>query len=108
MLNSSYEVDTVPCIPEGIQVLLSPANNDVQDVEVSWNSSHCAEDFEVDVEGQIEKDPFSLYSLRSYWTARTFFQFPVPCSSTYKISVTARNPTGISSPSNPSTGFTGK
>ncbi|XP_048395792.2 fibronectin type III domain-containing protein 7-like [Stegostoma tigrinum] len=106
MLNSSYEVGTVPCIPEGIQVILSPASNGVQDIDVSWKISHCAEEYQVDVEGQIEGDPFSLYSLRSYWTARTFFQFPIPCSSTYNISVTARNPTGISSPSNPLTGYT--
>ncbi|XP_078417920.1 fibronectin type III domain-containing protein 7-like [Cetorhinus maximus] len=106
MLNTSYEVGTVPCVPEDIQATLSPASNGVQDIEISWKSSHCAEDYEVGIEGQIEKDPFSLYTLQSYWTPRTFFQFPVPCSSTYNISVTARNAAGISSPSIPLAGIT--
>ncbi|XP_067845700.1 fibronectin type III domain-containing protein 7-like [Heptranchias perlo] len=106
MLNASYEVGTVPCLPEDIQAMLSPASNGVQDIEVSWKGSHCAEDYEVNIEGQIEQDPFSMFTLHSYWTPRMFFQFPVPCSSTYNISVTARNPAGISSPSIPITDIT--
>ncbi|GCB65250.1 hypothetical protein scyTo_0007677 [Scyliorhinus torazame] len=106
ILNASSEVDTVPCVPEDIQVALSPVSNAVQDIDVSWGSSNCAEDYEVDIDGQIEDDPFSLYTFRSYWTPSTFFEFPVLCSSTYNISVTARNPAGTSSPSIPLTGFT--
>ncbi|XP_078263980.1 fibronectin type III domain-containing protein 7-like [Rhinoraja longicauda] len=106
MIKSTYEVSTVPCVPEDIEVILSPASNGVQELEVNWNECHCAADYEVDITGQIEQDPFSMFTLRSYWTTRTFFQFPVPCSSTYDISVTARNVAGISSPSAPSSGLT--
>ncbi|XP_051866723.1 fibronectin type III domain-containing protein 7-like [Pristis pectinata] len=106
MINAAYEVGTVPCVPEDIEAILGPASNGVQDIEVNWKDSHCAEDYEVDIKGQIEEDPFSLYTLRSYWTTRMFFQFPVPCSSTYNISVTARNSAGVSSPSIPLSGQT--
>ncbi|XP_069794080.1 fibronectin type III domain-containing protein 7-like isoform X2 [Narcine bancroftii] len=106
MINTTYEVGTVPCTPEDVEAILNPVINGVQEIEVIWKDSHCGEDYEVDIKGQIEEDPFSLYTLRSYWTTRTFFQFPLPCSSTYDISVTARNPAGISSPSAPLTGLT--
>ncbi|XP_038650716.1 uncharacterized protein LOC119964794 [Scyliorhinus canicula] len=106
ILNASSEVDTVPCVPGDIQVALSPASNGVQGIDISWGSSNCAEDYEVNIDGQIEDDPFSLYTLRSYWTPSTFFEFPVLCSSTYNISVTARNPAGTSSPSIPLAGLT--
>ncbi|XP_059839610.1 fibronectin type III domain-containing protein 7-like [Hypanus sabinus] len=105
IIETTYEAGTVPCVPEDIEAILGPASNGVQEIEVSWMDSHCAEDYEVDINGQIEQDPFSLYALRSYWTTRTFFQFPIPCSSTYNISVTARNSAGVSSPSTPLSGF---
>ncbi|XP_032883843.1 uncharacterized protein LOC116977489 isoform X5 [Amblyraja radiata] len=106
IIKSAYEVSTVPCAPEDIEVVSGPASNGVQELEVNWNDSHCAADYEVDITGQIEQDPFSMFTLRSYWTTRTFFQFPVPCSSTYDIFVTARNAAGISSPSVPLLGLT--
>ncbi|CAJ0938547.1 unnamed protein product [Ranitomeya imitator] len=58
------------------------------------------------IQGQIGTDPESAFVLNSYWTSYMDFYIPVPCSSMYNVTVTARNPSGSSDPSSPMVGYT--
>lgn len=98
---------TVPCPPDEVETSIYHGDVKPQEVEISWNGSHCGTDYMATVQGQIGYDPESSFTLNSYWTSYMDFYIPVPCSSFYNVTVTARNPAGSSSPSTPIIGYTG-
>ncbi|XP_073498930.1 fibronectin type III domain-containing protein 7-like [Phyllobates terribilis] len=108
--NSSYTTPigfgAVPCSPSEVETLIYRGSVKPQEVEITWNGSHCGSDYMATIQGQIGKDPESTFVLNSYWTSYMDFYIPVPCSSVYNVTVTARNPSGPSDPSSPIVGYT--
>ncbi|XP_069593413.1 uncharacterized protein [Ranitomeya imitator] len=108
--NSSYTTDigfgAVPCSPSEVETSIYHGGVKPQEVEITWNGSHCGSDYMATIQGQIGTDPESAFVLNSYWTSYMDFYIPVPCSSMYNVTVTARNPSGSSDPSSPMVGYT--
>lgn len=96
-----------PCPPASIQVKVRRLT--VMEVAmVSWSAVECPEvEYLVMLSGQIEGDPLAGIEVSSYWTDRTYFEFPLPCGTSYSIQVTAQNSAGTSDPSETTTGTTG-
>ncbi|XP_063075940.1 uncharacterized protein LOC134465972, partial [Engraulis encrasicolus] len=87
-LNSSQ----VPCAPEWLQVSHLPAQADMQMLMFAWDPVDCpGAQYEVEITGSIDGDPAMQMEVSSYWTQRTFFELPLPCSSTYSATVCARS-----------------
>ncbi|XP_071983673.1 uncharacterized protein [Engystomops pustulosus] len=108
--NSSYTTPigfgAVPCSPSEVETTIYRGTVKPQEVEITWNGSHCGSDYMATIQGQIGRDPESAFVFNSYWTSYMDFYIPVPCSSIYNITVTARNTAGPSQPSNPIMGYT--
>ncbi|XP_029474400.1 uncharacterized protein LOC115100214 [Rhinatrema bivittatum] len=96
----------VPCSPDQVEASNYHSTVTSQEVEVTWSESQCGNDYMATVQGQIENDPLSQFVLNSSWTTCLDFYIPTPCSSSYNITVIARNSAGLSSPSPPISGFT--
>ncbi|XP_075142276.1 fibronectin type III domain-containing protein 7-like [Leptodactylus fuscus] len=96
----------VPCAPRQVETSIYRGSLKPQEVEVSWNGSHCGSDYMATIQGQIGLNPESAFVLNSYWTSYMDFYIPVPCSSIYNVTVTARNTAGPSYPSTPIMGYT--
>ncbi|XP_044157779.1 fibronectin type III domain-containing protein 7-like isoform X1 [Bufo gargarizans] len=108
--NSSYTTPigfgAVPCPPSEVDTLIYHGSVKPQEVEITWNGSNCGSDYMATIQGQIGTDLESAFVLNSYWTSYMDFYIPVPCSSIYNVTVTARNQAGPSYPSIPITGRT--
>ncbi|XP_056379485.1 uncharacterized protein LOC130275479 isoform X3 [Hyla sarda] len=96
----------VPCPPSEVESSIYRGSVKPQEVEVAWNESHCGSDYMATIQGQIGYDPESAFVLNSYWTSYMDFYIPVPCSSVYNVTVTARNAAGPSYPTDPIIGYT--
>ncbi|CAH2311728.1 serine-rich adhesin for platelets-like [Pelobates cultripes] len=108
--NSSFSspvlAGVVPCPPGQVKTLIYHRTVKPQEVEITWNGSHCGEEYMATVQGEIGNDAESSFILHSYWTSYMDFYIPVPCSSSYNVTVTARNLAGVSDPSEPIKGCT--
>ncbi|KAK1165326.1 hypothetical protein AOXY_G13825 [Acipenser oxyrinchus oxyrinchus] len=109
--NSSFGVPViagaVPCPPESVALSLLLLVDAVQEAKVGWSAVQCSGvEYSVEMHGLIEDDPQAQFILTSYWTTATYFFIPVPCSSTYNVTVTSRNSAGIGYPSPPVQGLT--
>ncbi|KAL7851296.1 hypothetical protein AOLI_G00216520 [Acnodon oligacanthus] len=102
--NSSYSKTVtgggVPCPPASFRVVPSVLVGQGQLLRSYWSIVNCPNSrYLLEVSGIIQGDPHSLFQMISYWTNRTYFEMPVPCSSTYSTSVRAQNSGGTSVPS---------
>lgn len=97
-----------PCPPSVVQKRLLPMTDGVQVVRVYWDPVDCpGVTYLVDLMGMIQGKEQELINIFSYWTDRTFFEIPVPCSSTYSVTVTSKNSASTGDPSTAITGSTG-
>ncbi|KAJ8357216.1 hypothetical protein SKAU_G00200100 [Synaphobranchus kaupii] len=97
----------VPCPPDTVQTRLLPMREESQAMRVSWSRVDCPNvTYLAEATGNIQGDGQERFELSSYWTDRTFFELLLPCSSSYSVTVRARNPAGSSQPSEASTGTT--
>ncbi|KAJ8274470.1 hypothetical protein COCON_G00090950 [Conger conger] len=97
----------VPCPPDLVQVQFLPMREDSQVMRVSWSQVDCENvTYQVEATGNLEGDAQEGFEVSSYWTGRTSFEFLLPCSSSYSVTVRSRNPAGNSEPSEASTGTT--
>ncbi|MGH0126547.1 UNVERIFIED_CONTAM: hypothetical protein FKN15_073877 [Acipenser sinensis] len=108
--NSSFSVPViagaVPCPPESVALSLLLLVDAVQEAKVGWSAVQCVGvEYSVEMHGLIEDDPQAQFILTSYWTRATHFFIPVPCSSTYNVTVTSRTSAGIGYPSPPVQGL---
>lgn len=79
-----------------------------QVMRVSWSQVDCpAVTYLAEATGDIQGDDLERFELSSYWTDRISFEFLLPCSSSYSVTVRSRNAAGNSQPSATSTGTTG-
>uniref|UniRef100_A0A3B4CMI2 Fibronectin type-III domain-containing protein n=1 Tax=Pygocentrus nattereri TaxID=42514 RepID=A0A3B4CMI2_PYGNA len=102
--NSSYSKTLtgggVPCPPASFRVVPSVLVGQGQLLRAYWSIVNCPNShYLLEVSGSIQGDPHSLFQMTSYSTNRTYFETPVPCSSTYNTSVRAQNSGGTSVPS---------
>ncbi|KAL2097078.1 hypothetical protein ACEWY4_006285 [Coilia grayii] len=89
----------VPCAPEGLQVRLLPAQHDRQVLRSMWDRVDCpGAQYQVKIIGSIQGDADTQFELFSYWTERDYFELPIPCSSTYSVTVRARGSAGGEGP----------
>uniref|UniRef100_A0AAY4AUD5 Fibronectin type-III domain-containing protein n=2 Tax=Denticeps clupeoides TaxID=299321 RepID=A0AAY4AUD5_9TELE len=96
-----------PCAPSGLRVQTKTMQNERQVIKASWNSVDCpGSDYLLEARGSILGSPQALFEMFSYWAAVLSFEMPFPCSSTYNVSVRARNLAGVGMPSNITTGTT--
>lgn len=74
----------------------------------SWDSVNCPDvEYLVEIVGQIQNSPHALMAVSSYWVSSTYFEFPMPCSTAYNLTVRSRNTAAVGEPSNVFTGITG-
>lgn len=82
--------------------------DDRQVLRASWSTVECPDaQYLLEITGSLLGDPQMLFEFSSYWTAKSFFEMPIPCSSTYNVTVKARSSAGTSPPSAVVTGVTG-
>lgn len=99
---------SAPCAPTGLNVRMQESSQTYWAM-TSWDSVNCSEvEYLVEITGRIQNNPQALMEISSYWSPRKYFEFPLPCSTVYNITVRSRNSAGISNPSNALTGVTGK
>lgn len=97
----------VPCPPSSVRVRTHLMDNATL-IRVYWNFVDCPNvTYLVRVTGYIQQNPQTSMDVSSYWTDVNFFEIPVPCSTSYNVTVFAQNSAGISSPSYTVTGVTG-
>ncbi|KAK1803500.1 hypothetical protein P4O66_020926, partial [Electrophorus voltai] len=97
----------VPCPPVLVAVVV---HNDVDYslVRVSWSHVTCpAVEYLVELTGSPQSDPLSFMNVSSYWTNRTYFEFPAPSDLAYAVTVRAGNQAGSSVQSAAVTGLAG-
>ncbi|KAJ8270294.1 hypothetical protein GJAV_G00112640 [Gymnothorax javanicus] len=96
-----------PCPPDSVRSRLLPMWEESQVMRVSWDQVNCPNvTYLVEATGNIEGDSQEGYELSSYWTDYTSFELLLPCSSSYRVTVKARNPAGSSQSSEAITGTT--
>ncbi|XP_051515678.1 uncharacterized protein LOC127418869 [Myxocyprinus asiaticus] len=96
----------VPCPPGTVKVK-TQLMGDTTLLMVSWSSVDCPNvTYLVQVTGRIQDNSQSVLDVSSYWTDGNYFEFPVPCSTSYNVTVRAQNSAGISEPSQAITGVT--
>ncbi|XP_072525550.1 uncharacterized protein [Salminus brasiliensis] len=108
--NSSYSKTLTgggaPCPPASFWVVPSVLMGQGQLLRAYWSTVNCpGSRYLLEVSGSIQGEPQSLFQMTSYWTNRTYFETPIPCSSTYNANVRAQNSGGTSAPSAVVTGI---
>lgn len=98
---------SVPCPPSRVNVRMQRIDR-LYWAMISWSKVTCPDvDYLAEISGQIENNPQALMTVSSYWLPRPYFEFPVPCSTAFNITVRAKNSAGIGKPSSPITALTG-
>uniref|UniRef100_A0A3B4UUE8 Fibronectin type-III domain-containing protein n=1 Tax=Seriola dumerili TaxID=41447 RepID=A0A3B4UUE8_SERDU len=108
--NSSFsatlKAGAVPCPPTSLNVRMQKIDQTYW-ARTSWNSVNCSDvEYLAEITGRINNSPQALMEVASYWLPRKYFEFPMPCSTAYNLTVRARNSAGVSAPSSAFTGVT--
>ena len=99
----------VPCPPDVIEMQLMPMELEIQVLRFSWTQVTCGDaEHLLTLTGSLQADSQALFELSSYWTNMTYFEIPLPCSSSYAAAVQSRNAAGTSPKSVELTGVTGR
>ncbi|CAB1419901.1 unnamed protein product [Pleuronectes platessa] len=89
----------VPCPPTGLNVRMQKIDQ-YHWARTTWDSVNCSDvEYLAEISGRIRDDPQALMGVSSYWLPRRYFEFPMPCSTAYNLTVRARNSAGASTPS---------
>lgn len=91
---------SVPCPPDTVEVQLMPMQTEIQVMHFSWTQITCIDtEYLLKITGSLLGDSQTQFELSSYWTNVTYFEIPLPCSSSYVATVESRNAAGTSDPS---------
>ncbi|XP_074491158.1 uncharacterized protein fndc7b [Sebastes fasciatus] len=106
--NSSFsaplQAGAAPCAPTALNVRMQKIGQ-AHWALISWDRVNCPDvEYLVEIVGRIQDSPRALMNVSSYWLPMTFFDFPMPCSTAYNITVRSRNSAGVSEPSSALTG----
>nr|XP_020471689.1 fibronectin type III domain-containing protein 7-like [Monopterus albus]XP_020471690.1 fibronectin type III domain-containing protein 7-like [Monopterus albus] len=109
--NSSYsdvvQKGAVPCPPDAVDVHLLPMQTENQVLRFNWTAVPCNNtEYLVTLTGNVLGDSQALIQVSSYWTTMSYFEIPLPCSSSYVATMQSKNAAGISDPSVPIIGTT--
>ncbi|XP_054888996.1 serine-rich adhesin for platelets-like [Poeciliopsis prolifica] len=97
----------VPCPPKAVEVQLFPMKMGIQVMRFIWTQVLCAEtEYLLTLTGRLLGDGQALFEISSYWTNITYFEIPLPCSSSYVATLQSRNAAGTSGKSTPLNGTT--
>uniref|UniRef100_A0A3B4UWS1 Fibronectin type-III domain-containing protein n=1 Tax=Seriola dumerili TaxID=41447 RepID=A0A3B4UWS1_SERDU len=102
--NSSFsdpvQRGAAPCPPDAVEVQLLPMQMEIQVMRFNWTQISCRDtEYILALTGSLLGDTQALFELSSFWTQRTYFEIPLPCSSSYNATVQSRNGAGTSDPS---------
>ncbi|XP_039984445.1 uncharacterized protein LOC120790698 [Xiphias gladius] len=104
--SASLKAGAVPCPPTSLNVRMQRIGQTYWAM-TSWDSVNCSDvEYLAEMTGKIENNPRALMEVSSYWQPREYFEFPMPCSTSYNLTVRARNSAGVSTPSSAFTGVT--
>lgn len=82
---------------------------EIQVMRFTWTEVTCNDTtYMLKLTGSLLGDSQALFELSSYWTSTTYYEIPLPCGSAYVATVESRNAAGMSEPSVPLSGNTGK
>ncbi|KAG7242280.1 hypothetical protein INR49_023955 [Caranx melampygus] len=110
MYNFSVEASdgicNMPCPPTSLKVKMQKIDQNYW-ARTSWDSVNCSDvEYLAEITGRINNDPLAQMQVTSYWLPRRYFEFKMPCSTAYNLTVRARNSVGVSAPSSAYTGIT--
>ncbi|KAM7387682.1 hypothetical protein PAMP_023904 [Pampus punctatissimus] len=108
--NSSFsaplQAGAAPCAPTGLNVRMQKSSQTYWAM-MSWDSVNCSSvEYLVEMTGRIQNNPQALMEVCSYWWPKNYFEFPMPCSTAYNVTVRSRNSAGSSEPSRALPGVT--
>ncbi|XP_028283268.1 fibronectin type III domain-containing protein 7-like [Parambassis ranga] len=87
-LSDPVQSRAVPCPPDAIRVQPLPMQMDMQVMRFSWTQVSCGNtEYMLHLTGELLGDNQTLFNISSCWTSRTFFEVPLPCSSSYVATV---------------------
>ncbi|XP_023191873.1 uncharacterized protein LOC111608990 [Xiphophorus maculatus] len=106
-VSDPVQIAGVPCPPLAVEVQLVPMKMEIQVMRFTWTQVLCAEtEYLVTLTGSLLGDGQALFEISSYWTNVTYFEIPLPCSSSYVATLQSRNAAGKSDKSTPLNGTT--
>ncbi|XP_047442067.1 uncharacterized protein LOC125008801 [Mugil cephalus] len=104
--SAPLEAGAAPCPPDRVRVRMQRIEH-IYWAMVSWDKIDCSDvEYMARVIGKIDNNPEALMNVSSYWLPRPYFEFPMPCSTAYNITVRSRNAAGESEPSSVISGIT--
>ncbi|XP_062308247.1 uncharacterized protein LOC134012721 [Osmerus eperlanus] len=106
-LSKPLPAGAVPCPPATVTNKVKFIGQNFV-ARVSWSAVVCPNvTYLVEVTGRIQDDPQALLTVSSYWTEIQYFEIPLPCSTSFSLTVRSRNLAGESKPSTAVVGITG-
>ena len=86
-----------PCAPDSVRVRVRLIDG-MQLAMATWPAVACRAPVKylVSLEGRIQDDPRARVDLWSYPTDRLYYEFPVPCSTVFNLTVRSVNGGGVS------------
>ena len=98
---------SAPCAPTTLHIRMQKIGQSHWAM-VSWDSVNCSDvEYLLEMTGRMQNNPQALMEITSYWLPRTYFELPMPCSTSYNVTVRAKNSAGVSEPSMAHTGVSG-
>ncbi|KAG7513796.1 fibronectin type III domain-containing protein 7 [Solea senegalensis] len=100
------EAGAVPCPPTSLKVRMQRIEKTYWAM-TTWDHVNCSHvEYRADISGLIQNNPQTQMDVFSYWWSRQYFEFPMPCSTAYNLTVRARNSAGVGMPSSALSGVT--
>ncbi|CAJ1061142.1 uncharacterized protein LOC117806306 [Xyrichtys novacula] len=95
-LSEPLQEGAAPCPPSTPKVRLQRIGQ-IHWAMASWEHIDCPDvEYLVEITGRIEDSPQAVMEVSSYWLPRPYFEFPMPCSTAYNLTVRSRNSGGVS------------
>ncbi|CAL8306274.1 unnamed protein product [Lota lota] len=105
-LSAPLRFGAAPCAPASLKVRVRVIG-DKQLAMASWPAVRCpGVEYLVSLSGRVKDDPRAVMELLSYPTNRLYYEFPVPCSTVFNLTVQALNGGGVSDHSHAFNGVT--
>ncbi|XP_051803703.1 fibronectin type III domain-containing protein 7-like [Acanthochromis polyacanthus] len=108
--NSSFspplQMGAAPCPPTYLDVHMQRID-EMFWAMISWDRVNCSDvKYLAEIIGRINNNPQTLMNISSYWLPLPYFEFPMPCSTAYNVTVRSKNSAGVSEPSRMFSGVT--
>ncbi|XP_041647309.1 fibronectin type III domain-containing protein 7-like [Cheilinus undulatus] len=104
--SSPLQEGAAPCAPTDLTVRMQRIGQ-AHWAMMSWEKVDCPDvEYLAEITGRLQDDPQAMMVVSSYWLPRAYFEFPMPCSMAYNLTVRSKNSAGVSEPSSPFTGVT--